>query len=386
MRSRTALPRVYRGLRSRGRRKWVWIHPVRRLRVVPHAFMPDIEPSARDIAIAERILNAYEHAVKPSDDAENEDLWTGISRSQTEFSRVMETRDPKILAHYLCNMSRMDVTRGISQGDREFQHLKRSPLYRRRISLMAKDKLIALAEAVGAIAVENPEQGDFGVSVHLGISELARLISDQIGVEVIPPGIDGGLFKVGEGMIWFGERDCNAIYTAWLIHQTLRGREKRVCEIGGGTGRVAYWLNRMGDHQCVVYDLPQAGVAQGFYLIKALGDDAVSLQGEEDGAASVSLRPSTALKRENFSLVLNQDSFPEIHEEIVKDYLRWIAGVAPTFLSINHESRPRSSVPGVRQISVGDLVRDVGGLELESRSRYWLRNGYVVEAYRTAMA
>jgi len=59
------------------------------------------------------------------------------------------------LARYLCNMSRQDATIGTVQGDQEFKKISRDSNYRQFIALMTKDKLVSLAEAVGAIPCEN---------------------------------------------------------------------------------------------------------------------------------------------------------------------------------------------------------------------------------------
>ena len=56
-------------------------------------------------------------------------------------------------------MSRQDATVGTVQGDAEHAKIVAIPAYRQFLALHAKDKLVSLAEAVGAIAVENPEAG-----------------------------------------------------------------------------------------------------------------------------------------------------------------------------------------------------------------------------------
>jgi hypothetical protein len=129
-------------------------------------------------------------------------------------------------------MNRHDATHGTVQGEVEYRHLKRSARYRSYIGRMAKDKLVSLAEALGAIPGENPEQGSWGRNGHLSETDLAKKIEAALCISIIPPAIDGGLFKVGSDPYRFGERDCNAIYTAWLMRRLLaEDRSVSVCEI-----------------------------------------------------------------------------------------------------------------------------------------------------------
>jgi hypothetical protein len=74
---------------------------------------------------------------------------------------------------------------------------------------------------------------------------------------------------------------------------------------------------------------------------------------------------------------------PEMSHDTVEDYLRWIRSVCRgVFVSINHESKPAYGA-GFAQVSVPEIIREIGGFELQERYPYWLRRGYVVEVYRT---
>lgn len=215
-----------------------------------------------------------------------------------------------------------------------------------------------------------------------------------MGLDIAPPPIDGGLFKIsagsGQDAARFGERDCNGIYTGWTLVQLLgrRASGAALCEIGGGSGRVAYWAKRFGIDDYTIYDLPQVNAVQGFYLMKALGGEGVRLYGESGAQSQGGFRvlPYFATRDVNcrrYDLVLNQDSFPEINTEVVREYLAWIKKVSHAFLSINHESRP-NAVGGSLQNNVSELVRESGGYRLQSRQLYWLRKGYVMELYQVS--
>ncbi len=369
------------------RRYDVLAHPVRGARIRA-SIVPDIQAGPRDVEIAGRLLAAYARAVAdaPPAAAHTYDVWSYIRKRQANYFEVLESRDPARLAQYLCNMSRHDATHGTVQGDDEYRKIVKSSGYKRYISLMAKDKLVSLAEAIGATPIENPEQGIWGRSLSQDPDELVTHIEAILKMDIAPPEIDGGLLKLETSHGRFNERDCNALYTAWLLRNfTAEQAAPRLCEIGGGVGRVAYWSNRFGLRDYTIIDLPHINVLQGFYLCKALPDVNVRLYGEASNGPGLSVMPDftiTQIADRNFDLVLNQDSFPEIHGDVVRAYLRWILKAGQKFLSINHESRP-SSVGEENQISVPELIAEVGGFDRLMRSQYWLRKGYVVEMYDT---
>ena len=379
-----------RGVRRRGRAGDVLLHP-RGIRnpEVRTRIVADKLPSPLDIQICARLLAAYRAATSAKTvDAERDDLWTTITASQSRFIGLLDSGDPADLARYLCNLSRYDAGRGIVQGDREYEVIVRDSSYRRAIGLMTKDKLVSLAEAVGALAVENPEQGTFGRSLYLDADALVARISERLG-DIVPPDVDGGLLKLETAQGLFGERDLNAIFTAFLIRRLL-GKQwsgADVCEIGAGTGRLAYWAVRNGVRRYTIFDLPHINVVQGYYLLRGLGLESVALFGEAESAGGGQygrVLPGQAIHDERaraYDLVLNQDSFPEIHVATVREYLQWVRLVCRgRFLSINHESKPRST-HGLVQLNVPELVDEIGGFHRIDRFPYWLRRGYVAELY-----
>lgn len=333
-------------------------------------FVAERTPTTDDIDHAERLIAAYQASPR-ADRAD--DIWTTIAAQQANFFDVLQRGCATELASHLCNMARHDATRGTVQGDAEHRRISRDRSYRRHIARMTADKLVLLAEAVGAIPTENPEQGAWGESRRLALGQVVALISAKLDVDVTPPDVDGGLFKVEVGPALFGERDCNAIYTGWLLKE-----HHSVCEIGGGSGRVAYWASRFGVVDYTLVDLPHINVIQGFYLMSALGGAAVRLYGES-ADAPITILPDTSYRSSvdgrQFDAVLNQDSFPEIDAEVVLRYLGWIEEIGIPLLSINHET--------AGQQRVQDLAAEVG-LRRESRYPYWLRKGYVAEIYRSA--
>jgi hypothetical protein len=355
----------------------------------------DKTPVPADVEIASRLLRAFRAATKDRTAAKSstrEDVWTGITAHQSRFASILGRGDHDELALYLCNISRHDAAVGIIQGDVEHTRITRDRAYRDFLALMTKDKLVSLAEAVGALAVENPEQGAYGVSLHTDPDELVARISNRLGLDIAPPDVDGGLFKLATNGGLFGERDVNAIFTAWLLKGILQARTRarhesaRICEIGGGSGRVAYWGRRLGLTSHTIIDLPHVNVVQGYYLLKSFPAEQVVLYGEQStvGDAALTIWPNHAiheLEGREYDLVLNQDSMPEMSRQTVEDYLLWISRACQgLFVSINHESKPPYGTNLVH-VSVPEAIAEIGGFERQDRYPYWLRKGYVVELY-----
>jgi hypothetical protein len=399
-----AMRRMLRSVRARIHEWWRGRRDLRRGRIVTHdpgrrpsdvevAFVPDLEPTERDVVVAGRLLAAYRRSRREEEErgaGAPLDLWWHIRSGQRAYQELLDRGDAAALAAYLCNVCRQDATRGIAQGDELYHRVRRDPAFRAYAALLMKDRLVSLAEAVGAVPPENPEQGSWGESLHLPVGELVGRVESVLGMPIEPPAVDGGILKLVSPRGWFSTCDLDAIYTAWLLRQLLAG-PAAIAEIGGGQGRVAYWCWRLGFRSYTIFDLPHVNVLQGFYLSKSLPEAPVTLYGEkagEEGEEGIRILPwhcifGAAPRR--FDLVLNQDSFPEIAAETVRAYLERITVVSRRyFLSINHESRPPSA-EGV-QLNVAEEVERVGGYRRLARMQYWLRRGYVAELYAVAGA
>jgi len=368
-------------------------HPARRGRVRPEVLLvPERQPGAEDISIAARLLACYRVAradgyAGPASRAGPKDVWTTIERRKHGFASVLERGSARELAAILCNVARYPAGQGIVQGDAEYQRIVRDPFYRAFLALLAQDTLVSLAEAVGALPVENPAIGTFGTNLHTDPDALVAAVEARLGIDLAPPDVDGGLLKLRTQRGLFGERDLNAVFTAHLLTRVLRDTEQpSVCEIGAGSGRTAYWSHRLGLRALTLIDLPSVNVVHGYYLLKALPHDRVALYGEPlpAGPEGVQILPAGAQAsagKGRFDLVLNQDSFPEMAPVTVRDYLAWVRASAGRLLSINHESKPPYG-SGLAHVSVSEEIARIGGFTLEDRFPYWLRRGYVAELYR----
>lgn len=347
---------------------------------------PEAEPvSDADVALAERLLRAYRRAVQDEERAihrAKDDVWNVIENAyHPEFIGILREGDPRKLAEKLAVAFLDPISHGLGPGPM-VRDVCRTEEGNAGIATLCLDRLISLAEAMGLLTVENPDQGKWGENVYEPPDEVAAKIEQALGIPICPPPACSYFGMPVNGKLLFA-KSCEHIYSAWRLWELGGGAAGSICEIGGGYGGVAYYMVRMGLQRYTIFDLPRINVLQGYYLVKTLPETAVSLYGEPE--AGIRVLPYWESAKEpagRFTAALNQDSFPEIAAVIVLDYLRDLRrSVAGPLLSINQESQAPSTCPEHLQNLVPDLVRQAGGYHRTGRFPYWLRKGYVEEVY-----
>ncbi len=293
---------------------------------------------APNTQIASRIQAAYRNALLENGGNKNS-LWQQIERAHHgEFLKCLGDSDPAPLAGYLKNIFNESILWGIDQPA-EHTQLLASPEQQVTYAAHLKDRLLALAEALGCIPVENPEQGRWGQNFALDPEDLVSRIENFLCIDIKPPEVAAGCFGLQTAKGLFNYHDINAIYVAWRIKCLLADiSEPRVCEIGAGMGKVAYYATRMGIPHYTIVDLPQINAVQAFYLISALPEQDVALLGEP-AKTPIQILPFwkyPEFPEHSFDLVLNQDSLPEMGQEAAVAYIEQTAEKsAYFFLSIN---------------------------------------------------
>jgi len=345
-------------------------------------FEPAVDGPARE-RIAGRLIGAYRLAVQDARSATmqaaDSDLWTAIVAQQLpELVALLDSADAPGLARFLLRFGAEytwfgGVTLGLDGYFRARDAGELASLY--------ADKLACLAEAVGAAPRECPEQGDYAVLPGRPVDELVAAIEQAIGITIEPP--RGAVYTVGlsssRGPLHY--RHFNALYAALLTV----GIGKRICEFGAGLGLTAMYARRLGAVNHTIFDLPLVNVIAGHYLLCALGENAVSLYREPEGADTVRVLPFWTCAEQparRFDVALNQDSFPEIDESLVRRYLDEIARTTTGHLiSINQEAQ--APISGARRhLWVARLLHSDRRFARIRRSPYWMREGYVEEIYR----
>lgn len=330
------------------------------------------------VEVAERLIKAYHKALADEANSplrrEGEDLWTGLLRNELpELLEAIDSHDAVKLANFLANFGNSYVWfGGITTCIDGFN----KDLRPESIALTYHDKLISLAESLGVLRHESPESGPWGENMLSQPEDVLNGIAKKIGIDIHPPmGIihtDG--IKVGKSILHY--RHINALYSALRLHALNKNHES-VCEFGGGLGMTAMYSLRLGVKDYTIFDLPITCLLAGHYLIHAIGPEKTVLYGEENKEDSVKLLPYWECQKQaenRFAFALNQDSFPEISDNLILEYLSQIKrNVSNGFLSINHECfAPRT---------VLNFTRQSGGFKLLHRSKCWVRDGYVEEFY-----
>lgn len=355
-------------------------HPVQRH--LPSIELTSIPPKEMDqrVEVADRLIASYHKALADEERSpikrDGEDLWTGLLRKELpDLMESIDTKDPVALATFLVNFGKSyvwfgGITTCIDGYNRN--------LARDQIALTYWDKLVSLAESLGVLRMENPENGPWGDNLLLDPSEVVQLIEQELGIEIAAPtGIihtDG--IQAGDGC--FHYRHINSLYSAIRVAR-LSNPGSSVCEVGGGLGLTAMYAQRLGIGRYTVLDLPITCLLAGHYLLHAVGQDQVTLYGETPRkSGSIELFPYweiVNMKANSYDLVLNQDSLPEIADNLIKEFLSNIKRIGiESFLSINHECfYPRT---------VKNFTDESKDFKEVYRSKSWVREGYLEELYR----
>lgn len=373
---------IYTAQLQRANKHPEWYACRSKLPNVELTFRPAVDPSEADVALCERLRAAYLLAAT-SETVSASDLWDGIIESHHgQLLACLRQEDSLPLARLLSSMFTQSFMWGISVGSAytELRTADDAVIW----ELSQLDNLLSLAEALGVVRTENPEQGVTGQAFAGGLDALVSKVERELGVAIGFPDIGApyGL-QIGDSLIT--PETPEHVYAALRIQRAMRlagaSPNPVVAEIGAGFGGTALRLMQLADiRRYTIVDLPIVNVLQGYFLFKALGCDAVSLFGEP--AARLCVWPTHALESVgDVHILVNENSMPEMPAAVVDDYLTWARShVTEFFFSYNQEAY--SPVNVTPQVLVPDAVRRVGGFELVSRTPSWVRRGYVEEIYR----
>ena len=371
-------------LKMLGRPQWLFEAQV----PIPHRALTltePLEPSSDALELCERIGAAYRLAHDSYRDLSV--IWDDkVAQHHSALHTALMADDPAAVNEQLRWMFRRPFLRGISTPiDYE------EPAARWFWSLMTYDSLVSLAEAVGAIRAENPEQGIVGRAFVEGIDAVPRRVEDVLGVSLDYPRVGAPYgITIGERLII--RETGRHLHAAVRLHQVVENDldravpgGARVLEIGAGFGGVAMWYLRLlkdGPGSYTIVDLPLMNTFQAYFLGMVYGIDDVSLYGEPASAARIRIGPPALIADNDVvaDVVFNQDSIPEMTESAARNYLSWMNdNVTGVFVSCNQEMGP---FYGVTQLVVNEVASGYENLKRISRQPAWTRRGYVEEVYR----
>lgn len=337
-------------------------------------------PDKNQQEIVTRLINYY-WRMKSSPEMSRAlmDMWAEISKHHAAFSAALERRDVEAVSHFLLNVCNTPLAIGFENS------ILGSKDHKQFLELNVVDKFLALGESLGCLPAQCPEQGKWGYR-SLDVDNLYAQIQARIPFDLTAPKAGGGSYGLRTKGGVFTERNLQAISTALRVHRLLEGAPRKVvAEIGGGIGALTCYLAKAGMDATYLFDLPIVSIVQGYFLMKGHGPEQVCLWGEEAHQARVNVFPWWAFETipdKRLTLVVNQDSMPEIDKDISLNYLNLIKKKATDyFLSINQEGRSPHTDNRTQSV-IYELVDAAGGFRRLSRERDWMREGYVAETYQ----
>jgi len=321
---------------------------------------------ADDGRIVDRVAAAYRRSAA-GDYYGRDSMWRVFREERHQALHELLVHGPREkLAEALRSPRDYNLLYGFETLYKEYHEAAaRNPLHARQTGERLKGQLVRLCEAVGIFRVENPE-GPGARNPSLTVSELIAALERELGFPLDMPAVYAGL----EGLPRpGGVLSTRMIELAYCASRAKRLASGAVLEIGGGVGFFAYYVHRLKLDVTIV-DLPMTNVAQGYFLMRALGEDAVVLEGEapRPGAIKV-LTPAHMDSSRRYDLVVNVDSLTEVGRDVAEGYLRWIMKNSRLFWSVNHEAN---------MFTVNELLKEFPGAAVE-RFPYWMRSGYVEE-------
>lgn len=343
----------------------------------------------RDLAIIARLTKFWSNSQNSLTNL-GESPWSQIQRDQTQFYEIMGEGNLEKIYDYLISSPTQSLCNGVLQGNRESIMLKVNPKYRDLISKITINRFMALSEAIGeGCEVQNPEQGQWGVKKDFNFAEFLNQLDAAFGIPVIPPTVYTGLLLTEVGNRKFNQVDIMALNASLQIKNTLANSpNKTILEIGSGSGITPYWCHRLGLGPIQIIDLPHVVVLQAFYLLKSLPNAKILLYGEEQGVSEpdITIYPHWAfleLPKNKVTLAFNQDSFAEMSNETVLNYLTWISDIgAQILLSINHESGATYDSALASQANISRLIQETPAYLRVSRYPNWVRQGYIDQVWK----
>jgi len=361
---------------------------------LPSEFAPRLTPDeASDESIAARIISSHrqiklreQRAAVPS---LQDSMWgTFLQEEYAALRGLVERGDTGGLARYLATIFRSEAVNGYTYGSK-FDAFPHRCWY---LPVGIELSVVTLAESVGILRAECPEQGQIGYwrSEHTEewlIGQLESFFSVRI---------EGPRTGDARGILFGGRfltlETCSQIYTAHRMRDALNREigaeaELNIVEIGGGYGGLCYWMHRLLGtriNRYVVVDLPEVNVVQAYFL-SSLETREFLLCGEEEpkGESRIELIPHWMLSDLDLrpNVLINQDSMPEMPQAEVERYLTWGSdNVDGLFFSFNQEAY--SPWRGVPQIHVPSVVARYPRFRRIARNVSWVRRGYVEEVYK----
>ncbi len=284
------------------------------------------------------------------------------------------------LAHALfSNVHSSTLCEGMQQGYQAEFWLRNFKVMMPKYARLIQDRIISLAEYLGAVSVQCPEQG--GHPFYMDISDILEYAGQRLSMLGIGnlgfPVYQGGLIGIKTAAGIIDERQVSSLYIAIKIFEKFKhNKSARICDLGAGNGLVLFWLYQMGFRNLYAVDLPHISLVQAYNLAMHFGNKSVRF-GYDDFSAPINILSMNEFFDQDYDLVVNSDSLPEIDIEWATKYLAHIDQHSGQFYSINQETMHKDQT-NVRL----RIEQDCPNLVQTSRHRFWMRPGYIEEWYQ----
>lgn len=334
---------------------------------------PETAPSPE---LIERIIAAYQHQQK-AHAQEASGVWQTISGHKSDVHDALMAGNTSRVADFLSDPAKSMIMHGFDTPTAvSFERLIERPALIHYLALTV-GSLRRLCEALGVLRMAYPE--GYGVAADVisneskDIEDLAALAQTALDIDLRFPNCFRNEIVVETSRGGASYRAVQSLYQAWKSRETIaefsKGRNSAI-EVGGGTGRTAYYANRLGITDYTIVDLPLTGVVQAYFLGTALGPDQLTLEGEKTDNP-IKLVSPPALPEREVGLVASFDALVEFSAEAARSYVDYACRNAGAVLSVNRESK---------SYSVHELLAEKG--YKPRRTPSWMRNGYVEEVVR----
>ncbi len=281
------------------------------------------------------------------------------------LAEALDARDQDALFRLFAEFGRSPAALGQLGGPRQHERAAAEPGFARKRSLRTLDALLSLAEAVGVLDVESPDQGRWGFNAKLPPATLLAQVGAALGIDAGPPPAFGRHLGLEVGGRVLHLRMVEALHSAWRIRQwlALLGLDG-VVEVGSGIGLRAGYAARLGlDRYHLLADASLSAVQACL-----LATD--SAPGEVGPVADGDLPLA--------GLLFSEEALSELSADDAAALLRTARerGVRAV-LSVDHEAvRPDGGRRAVRA-----LVAAAGGFRPIHRGPHALRPGFVEEMF-----
>lgn len=293
--------------------------------------------------------------------APDDSMWKNITSQHSTFVDSLKQKNLILVKHQLNEMFMNDLTDGTAQGAHHYYNMLKNDNIKAILALIAYSKLLNIMQYTGLISTFYPENSEsiktfekhYSMSPNIHLNQL----STHLNVDISAPKYSYNFFGLATDYGIYSWRDFISLGIAIMINEKYSDKNIQICEIGGGVGHLAFYLNRFGFNNITIVDLPTISVTQMYFLGINNKNNITKLisPNEFDG---------------NYDLVLNVDSMTEMPEKSALEYLGKIKKNS-RLISINHEINP---------FKVSKLCDNVS-LKRTHRFPFWLRKGYVYEEY-----